>query len=49
MRQMQYPRCVGDGWPIGSGMVESANTLGVEARGDPLGEGCGHAWGSGAR
>lgn len=30
--QMQYPRFVRDGWPIGSGMVESANKLVVEDR-----------------
>jgi hypothetical protein len=30
--QMQYPRFQGQGWPIGSGMVESANKLVVEAR-----------------
>jgi hypothetical protein len=30
--QMQYPSFVSQGWPIGSGMVESANKLVVEAR-----------------
>jgi hypothetical protein len=30
--QMQYPRFVQEGWPIGSGVVESANKLVVEAR-----------------
>jgi hypothetical protein len=30
--QMQYPRFLSEGWPIGSGMVESANKLVVEAR-----------------
>ena len=30
--QMQYPQCQTAGWPIGSGMVESANKLVVEAR-----------------
>jgi len=30
--QMQYPRFQAEGWPIGSGMVESANKLVVEAR-----------------
>jgi hypothetical protein len=30
--QMQYPSFVAEGWPIGSGMVESANKLVVEAR-----------------
>jgi hypothetical protein len=30
--QMQYPSFVSEGWPIGSGMVESANKLVVEAR-----------------
>lgn len=30
--QMQYPAYVAAGWPIGSGMVESANKLVVEAR-----------------
>jgi hypothetical protein len=30
--QMQYPTFQADGWPIGSGMVESANKLVVEAR-----------------
>jgi hypothetical protein len=30
--QMQYPRFQAQGWPIGSGMVESANKLVVEAR-----------------
>lgn len=30
--QMQYPRYQAAGWPIGSGMVESANKLVVEAR-----------------
>jgi hypothetical protein len=29
---MQYPSFVAEGWPIGSGMVESANKLVVEAR-----------------
>jgi len=30
--QLQYPQFVIDGWPIGSGMVESANKLVVEDR-----------------
>ena len=30
--QMQYPLCLEQGWPIGSGAVESANKLVVEAR-----------------
>ncbi len=30
--QMQYPAFQAEGWPIGSGMVESANKLVVEAR-----------------
>lgn len=30
--QMQYPHFQAQGWPIGSGMVESANKLVVEAR-----------------
>jgi len=30
--QMQYPTFLSEGWPIGSGMVESANKLVVEAR-----------------
>lgn len=30
--QMQYPRFLKEGWPIGSGVVESANKLVVEAR-----------------
>jgi len=30
--QMQYPNFQAEGWPIGSGMVESANKLVVEAR-----------------
>jgi len=30
--QMQYPQFIADGWPIGSGMVESANKLVVEDR-----------------
>jgi hypothetical protein len=30
--QMQYPSFQEDGWPIGSGVVESANKLVVEAR-----------------
>jgi hypothetical protein len=29
---MQYPRYQADGWPIGSGMVESANKLVMQAR-----------------
>ena len=32
IEQMQYPRFLEDGWPIGSGMVESANKLVVEDR-----------------
>ncbi len=32
MAQMQYPAFQAQGWPIGSGMVESANKLVVEAR-----------------
>lgn len=30
--QMQYPRFLREGWPLGSGSVESANKLVVEAR-----------------
>jgi len=30
--QMQYPTFLSEGWPIGSGMVESGNKLVVEAR-----------------
>lgn len=30
--QMQYPTFLSEGWPLGSGMVESANKLVVEAR-----------------
>jgi hypothetical protein len=30
--QMQYPQFIAQGWPIGSGMVESANKLVVEDR-----------------
>lgn len=30
--QMEYQACVDEGWPIGSGLVESANKLVVEAR-----------------
>jgi hypothetical protein len=30
--QLQYPQFVAEGWPIGSGMVESANKLVVEDR-----------------
>src|SRR5205823_6996888 len=30
--QMQYPHYQQEGWPIGSGIVESANKLVVEAR-----------------
>jgi hypothetical protein len=30
--QMQYPSFLSEGWPIGSGMVESANKVVVEAR-----------------
>lgn len=30
--QMDYPQFIADGWPIGSGMVESANKLVVEDR-----------------
>jgi hypothetical protein len=30
--QMQYPHFIAEGWPIGSGMVESANKLVVEDR-----------------
>jgi hypothetical protein len=30
--QLQYPHFIADGWPIGSGMVESANKLVVEDR-----------------
>jgi hypothetical protein len=30
--QLQYPDFIADGWPIGSGMVESANKLVVEDR-----------------
>jgi hypothetical protein len=32
LEQMQYPQFVAAGWPIGSGMVESANKLVVEQR-----------------
>ncbi len=32
VEQMQYPRFQAEGWPIGSGMVESANKLVVEDR-----------------
>lgn len=32
VRQMAYPQFVAEGWPIGSGMVESANKLVVEER-----------------
>jgi hypothetical protein len=32
VEQMQYPTFVEEGWPIGSGMVESANKLVVEDR-----------------
>jgi hypothetical protein len=32
LKQMQYPAYLAGGWPIGSGMVESANKLVVEAR-----------------
>jgi hypothetical protein len=32
LAQMQYPRFQAEGWPIGSGMVESANKVVVEAR-----------------
>lgn len=32
LAQLQYPQFVADGWPIGSGMVESANKLVVEDR-----------------
>ena len=32
VEQMDYPRFVAEGWPIGSGMVESANKLVVEER-----------------
>jgi hypothetical protein len=32
LAQMEYPSFQADGWPIGSGMVESANKLVVEAR-----------------
>jgi hypothetical protein len=32
VEQMQYPQFVADGWPIGSGIVESANKLVVEDR-----------------
>ena len=31
-QQMQYPRFQAQGWPIGSGIVESGNKLVVEAR-----------------
>lgn len=31
-QQIQYPRFQADGWPIGSGIVESGNKLVVEAR-----------------
>jgi hypothetical protein len=30
--QLEYPQFIADGWPIGSGMVESANKLVVEDR-----------------
>lgn len=30
--QMQYPMCLAQGWPIGSGAVESGNKVVVEAR-----------------
>jgi hypothetical protein len=30
--QMPYPRCLAQGWPIGSGSVESGNKVVVEAR-----------------
>ena len=30
--QMQYPMCLAQGWPIGSGTVESGNKVVVEAR-----------------
>ena len=32
LAQLQYPRFLADGWPIGSGVVESANKLVVQAR-----------------
>jgi hypothetical protein len=32
LAQMQYPTFQADGWPLGSGVVESANKLVVEAR-----------------
>ena len=32
LAQLQYPQFIADGWPIGSGMVESANKLVVEDR-----------------
>jgi hypothetical protein len=32
LAQVQYPQFIADGWPIGSGMVESANKLVVEDR-----------------
>ena len=32
LAQLQYPQFLADGWPIGSGMVESANKLVVEDR-----------------
>ena len=32
LAQMEYQACVEEGWPIGSGLVESANKLVVEAR-----------------
>jgi hypothetical protein len=32
LAQLQYPQFVADGWPIGSGMLESANKLVVEDR-----------------
>lgn len=32
LNQMQYPTFLSEGWPIGSGMVESGNKLVVEAR-----------------
>jgi len=40
LAQIQYPRYRAQGWPIGSGVVESENKLVVEARlrgGDALG------------
>jgi hypothetical protein len=47
MAQMAYPHYQAAGWPIGSGMVESANKLVVEARGYPQGEGSGMHWARG--